>query len=153
AIGCGLVVQCVAGFSLPQALVPMLGLAAVIVVVDLVTLTDATAQLAAPLVVGLATVGYVLALPWRLRAIDGWAASCAVVVFVVYALPIVLSGEPTFAGYITLDDTSTWFALADRIMEHGQTVSGLAPSTYQQVLADDLGGGYPVGAFLTLGVG
>jgi hypothetical protein len=152
AIGCGLVAQCAAGFRLPQALVPPLGLAVVIVAVDFVTLTDATAQLAAPLVVGLAAAGYALSLPWRLRSIDGWAASCAVVVFVVYALPIVLSGEPTFAGYITLDDTSTWLALADRTMEHGQTLSGLAPSTYQQVLADDVGGGYPVGAFFALGV-
>jgi hypothetical protein len=153
ATGCGLAAQCVGGFRLPQALVPPLGLAVVIVATDLVTLSNATAQLAAPLVVGLAAAGYGLSLPWRLRSIDGWAASCAVVVFVVYALPIVLSGEPTFAGYITLDDTSTWLALTDRIMEHGQTLSGLAPSTYQQVLADDLGGGYPVGAFLALGVG
>jgi hypothetical protein len=152
AIGCGLAAQCASGFRLPQALVPPLGVAVVIVAVDVVTLTDATAQLAAPLVVALAVAGYALSLPWRLRSIDGWAASCAVVVFVVYALPIVLSGEPTFAGYITLDDTSTWLALADRVMEHGQTLSGLAPSTYQQVLADDLGGGYPVGAFLPLGV-
>ena len=61
--------------------------------------------------------------------------------------------ETTFAGYITLDDTSTWFALTDRVMDHGRTVSGLAPSTYQQVLADYLPGGYPIGAFMPLGLG
>ncbi len=38
-------------------------------------------------------------------------------------------------------------------MDHGRTLSGLAPSTYQQVLADYLRGGYPLGAFLPLGLG
>ena len=71
----------------------------------------------------------------------------------MYAAPIVLSGRPTFAGYITLDDTSTWLALTDRVMDHGRTLSGLAPSTYQQVLADYFGMGYPLGAFLPLGLG
>ena len=33
--------------------------------------------------------------------------------------PVIASGDPTFAGYIRLDDTSTWLALTDRVMEHG----------------------------------
>ena len=35
-----------------------------------------------------------------------------------------LSGEPTFAGFIKLDDTATWMALTDRIMEHGRDLVG-----------------------------
>ena len=38
-------------------------------------------------------------------------------------------------------------------MDHGRTLSGLAPSTYQQVLADYFGSGYPLGAFMPLGLG
>ncbi len=38
-------------------------------------------------------------------------------------------------------------------MAHGRTLSGLAPSTYQQVLTDYLGSGYPLGAFMPLGLG
>jgi hypothetical protein len=74
-------------------------------------------------------------------------------VLAVYAAPIVLSGQATFAGFIKLDDTATWMAITDRIMDHGRSLSGLAPSTYEATLAFNLGQGYPVGAFLPLGVG
>ena len=50
--------------------------------------------------------------------------------FAVFAAPVVLSGEPTVAGFIKLDDTATWLAFTDRIMEHGRDLDGLAPSTY-----------------------
>ncbi len=71
----------------------------------------------------------------------------------MFAAPIVLSGSATFAGYITLDDTATWLALSDNAMVHGRDLSQLAPSTYQTVLHDYLSGGYPLGAFLPLGIG
>ena len=134
-LGCGLLVERAAGLTLPGALLLPLGLALVIVEADLVTMTSATAQLATPLAVALAVAGYGLA-GRRGRRVDGWALGCGVGVFAVYAAPIVLSGRATFAGYITLDDTSTWLALTDRAMEHGRSVAGLAPSTYQQVLTD-----------------
>ena len=46
-----------------------------------------------------------------------------------FAAPIVLSGDATFAGYIKLDDTATWLAMTDRLMEHGRNLSGLADSS------------------------
>src|SRR5262245_41311291 len=115
-------------------------------------MTGATAQLATPIAIALAITGFGLA-AGRLRRPGVWAMACAVGTFAVYAAPIVLSGQATFAGYITLDDTSTWLALTDRVMDHGRTLSGLAPSTYQQVLADYLNSGYPLGAFMPLGLG
>ena len=33
-------------------------------------------------------------------------------------------GEATFAGYIRLDDTATWMALTDRVMDHGRSLGG-----------------------------
>ena len=115
-------------------------------------MTSATAQFAAPLAVALAVAGY--GLGWRRgRSPDRWAVACTTGVFAAYAAPVVLSGKATFAGYITLDDTSTWLTLTDRAMEHGRTLSGLAPSTYQQVLTDYFNSGYPLGAFMPLGVG
>jgi hypothetical protein len=150
--GCGLLVERAAGLTLPGALLAPLGLALVIVEADLVTMTSATAQLAAPLAVALAAAGY--GLGWRRgRSPDGWAVACTTGVFAVYAAPVVLSGRATFAGYITLDDTSTWLALGDRAMAHGRTLAGLAPSTYQQVLTDYFNSGYPLGAFLPMGIG
>src|SRR4029077_15576650 len=150
-LGCGLLVERAAGLTLPGALLLPLGLALVIVEADLVTMTSATAGLATPLAVALALTGYVLARR-RARKVDGWALGCGVGVFAFYAAPVVLSGRATFAGYITLDDTSTWLALTDRAMGHGRTLGGLAPSTYQQVLTDYLTSGYPLGAFMPLGV-
>ena len=46
-----------------------------------------------------------------------------------------LSGRATFAGYIKLDDTATYLAMTDRVMEHGRSLAGLAPSTYEATLA------------------
>ena len=85
--------------------------------------------------------------------IDPWAVLAPLLAYAVYAAPVVLSGDPTFTGYIKLDDTATWFALTDRVMEHGRSLDGLAPSTYEATLAFNLADGYPIGAFLPLGVG
>src|SRR5262245_16335435 len=69
-----------------------------------------------------------------------------------YPVPIVPAGQATFAGYIRLDDTATWMALTDRVMEHGRSLGGLEPSTYEATLSFNLGDGYPIGVFLPLGV-
>ena len=116
-------------------------------------MSSATARLATPLVVGLSLCGYGLSLPWRDRRLDRWALACALAVLAVYAVPVVLSGSATFAGYITLDDTATWLALTDHVMEHGRSLAGLAPSTYQQVLTDYLTTGYPTRRLHSPGIG
>src|SRR5215472_12422303 len=146
-VGGGLLVAEASGLKLPRALVPPLGLALLIAEADLVTMRGATAQLATPLAVALAIAGY--GLGWRrlLRA-RIWASICAVATFAFYAAPIVLSGQATFAGYITLDDAATYLAVTDRVMNHGRTLSGLAPSTYQQVLTDIFTSGYPLGSLM-----
>ena len=152
-IGCGLLVEAAAGFRLPGALVPPVGLALVVVASDLTTMYDWTAELTTPVVVVLAVAGYGLSFPWRGRAIDTWACVAALAVFGVYALPILATGTATFAGYLTLDDTATWLGLADHALEYGRSFSTLEPSTYQQVVADYLTAGYPLGAFTILGIG
>lgn len=152
-LGCGLLVEHASGLRIPGVLLIPLGLAVIIVAADLVTAISATAQFAVSIVVALSVAGIGLSYPWRGRRPDGWALATGVAVFAVYAAPIVLSGNATFAGYITLDDTNTWLALADRALEHGRSLSGLAPSTYQVVLSDYFSSGYPLGAFLPLGIG
>ena len=119
-----------------------LGFVVVILAGEIATLTGATAELAAPFAAGLAIAGLLLG-PFRWRRPDVWALGTAVAVFAVFAAPVVLSGEATFAGYIKLDDAATYFAMTDRVMEHARDLVGLAPSTYEATLATTLALGYP----------
>jgi hypothetical protein len=128
------------------------GLTVVIVAAEFATLADATAELAGPLVIALTVAGLLLRPPWRDRP-EPWALAAAAGVFAVFAAPVVLSGRATFAGYIKLDDTATYFAMTDRVMEHGRSLAGLAPSTYEATLATTLAIGYPTGSLMPLGIG
>jgi hypothetical protein len=129
-----------------------IGFVVVILAGEFATLSGATAQFAAPLAAGLAIAGLLLG-PIRWSRPDLWALGTAVAVFAVFAAPVVLSGEATFAGYIKLDDTATYFAMADRVMEHARDLAGLEPSTYEATLATTLAIGYPTGVLMPIGIG
>ena len=78
-------------------------------------------------------------------------------VFYLHGLPILMSGTPTFAGWIKLDDGSTWLAIADQMLSAGRDTSNVTPSSYEainQILLNPTGGGvpYPTGAFVNLGI-
>src|SRR3954452_1177927 len=98
-IGCGLLVERAAG-PLPGALLAPVGLAALIVVASLATTNGVNATAGVWLVVACAVAGFAAG-RWRRRA-DWWAVGAAVAVFAVFAALVVLSGQATFAGYITL---------------------------------------------------
>ena len=98
----------------------------VLVAGHIATASDATAPAAVPVVVALAIAGFALAFPLR-RGIDWWAVAVGCAVFAVFAAPVVLSGDATFTGYIKLDDTATWLAITDRVMEHGRDLERPAP--------------------------
>jgi hypothetical protein len=152
ALGCGLLVERISGIDIAGALLPATGIGLIIVVAQFFTLDGGLAELTTPVTVALAVIGFGLSLPALQRGIAWWAVGAAIAVFAIYAAPIVLSGQATFAGYVKLDDTSTWMTLTDRVMEHGRSLSGLPLSTYEATLAFNLGSGYPVGVFLPLGV-
>ena len=153
AVGCALLLEQMSRQTLPTILLPSAGFAVVLVAGHIATAWDATAEFAVPAVLALAAAGYALSLPLRGHSIDDWGIAAVVAVYGLFAAPIVLSGESTFAGYIRLDDTATWLAMTDRLMEHGRDLSGLAPSSYEATLDVNLSGGYPVGAFPPLGIG
>ena len=143
-LGCGLLLQRAAGLRLPSELLLPLGFAAIVVVSLGTTSNATTARLTTPMVVALAVAGLALALPWRPDWDGIWAAVPAIAAYAAFGAPIFLSGSATIAGYIKLDDTATWLALTDRLLEHGRNVAGLAPSSYEATLAVNLPGGYPV---------
>jgi hypothetical protein len=152
-LGCGLLLEAASAVRLPTYLLPGAGLAVMVVAVSFTTMTDATAELSIPLVVTLAVAGFLISPPWKRRKLDRWAVASAVAVFAAFAAPVVTSGAVGFAGYIKLDDTATWLAITDYVMEHGRNLHGVAPSSYEATLAFNLPSGYPIGAFLPLGVG
>ena len=62
---------------------------------------------------------------------------------------MVLSGEPTWAGYIKLDDTGTWMGLADHSFEFGPQTN-FPPSTWEAMVQINAGNGYPIGSFVPM---
>jgi hypothetical protein len=153
ALGCGLLLEQVSGGRLAGPLVAPAGVAVMIVVAGFTTFSAATAFLTVPTVVALAVAGH--AFRFRRPNLRGAALPivAAGLVFCAYAAPVVMSGRATFAGYIKLDDTATFLALTDRVLEHGHSLAGLAPSSYEATLSINLAHGYPVGALLPFGIG
>jgi hypothetical protein len=151
-LGCGGLLEGLSGERLPGPLMLPAGLTVLILVAQFTTLSAITAKASGAVVAGLAAVGLIVSRPWQ-RPIDPWALAAAAAVFAVFAAPVVLSGEATFAGYIKLDDTATYFAMTDRVMEHGRSLAGLAPSTYEETLRTTLALGYPTGSLMPLGIG
>jgi hypothetical protein len=152
ATGAGLLLDRIAGRRVPGALIPALGMAVIIVGCHFLTLAEWTAGLIVPLAVFLALLGGLLGARRLVTQLDPWAVAVGLGTFAAFAAPIVLSGEATFAGYIKLDDTATWLALTDRLMDAGRSLDGLNPSTYEATLDFNLGDGYPIGVFIPLGV-
>jgi hypothetical protein len=152
ALGCGLLLERAARIRLDGVLLLPAGMAMIVVIAQIAAISDLTADLATPVLAACAVAGLAIARPWRDRDIDLWAVASAAGVFAAFAAPVALAGEPTFAGYIKLDDTATWFTLTDRVMDHGRNLDGLAASSYEATLAFNLGDGYPIGVFLPLGV-
>jgi hypothetical protein len=124
-----------------------------VVLTSFASLSAGTARLALPAVLAVAAAGLAVSLPPTPPGRElGWAAAAALGTFAAFAAPVVLSGEATFAGYVKLDDTATFLALVDRALEHGRSLEGLAPSSYEAALAFNLHF-YPLGSLLPLGVG
>jgi hypothetical protein len=151
--GCGLLLERVSGQRLPGVLVLPAGLAVIVVVGLFAVSSDSTAELATPAVVVLAAAGFALSPPWKRERLDPWALGCAVAVFAVYAAPVALSGQPTFASYLPMVDAGSWFGLTDHVMDHGRNMSSVPPSDYRNLLETYLPDGYPLGSFIPLGVG
>jgi hypothetical protein len=136
---------------MPGVLLVPTGLAAVIVIGAIITSWSATAPAAVWVVGILAVIGLVR--HGRSRRIDPWGVGAAVAVLLAYGAPVLLSGQATIAGFIKLDDTSTWLGFMDQVMSHGREVANLPKSTYALLLQTNIGTGYPLGSFIPLGVG
>lgn len=151
-LGWGLLAERATARTLRGALLAPLGLAAIVVVSQLLTASGTTAELAAPAVALGGAGGLWLGRP-RLRAsrIDPWLAIAALGVFLVYAAPVVLSGSATFAGYGQLGDIADHFVIADSMLETGGTTGDPTASAYEMAVQAYPAQGYPTGMHTALG--
>lgn len=146
-VGLSLLIERLADFEVPWTARPALGLATAIVIAQFGTGSDATAELTLPAILILAAFGLVAGARSLGGRPGGIEIGVGAVVFALFAAPFVL-GEPSWAGYIKLDDTATWMGLTDHAFEYGRGVGELPPSTYSSMVDAYLGGGYPIGAFV-----
>ena len=152
-LGLGLLVARAAGWDLPGALLLPVGCAALVVFARIVTSHETTAKLALPALVVLAVAGFALGRA-RLLALrpDPWLTAAALAVFLAFGAPVIASGQPTFAGYLALPDTSHQLALAQVLADHGPDWQALEPGSLRSSMGSYITSRYPVGAQAALGI-
>jgi hypothetical protein len=131
-LGLGLLVARLAAWQLPGLLLLPVGCATLLAFARLVTANATSARLALPLLVLLALAGLALGRD-RLRRLrpDPLLALAALGVFAVFGAPVIMSGNPTFAGYLALPDTSHQLAIAHLLAHHGPDAAVLQPGSFQ----------------------
>lgn len=151
-VGCGLIVERIAGWQMWGGLLPTTGLVLVIVVATLSTAHSTTAPWTTPLVLLLAVAGYASSRR-RLASFrpEPWPLAISLALFSVYAAPVVLSGSAGFAGYFVDNDAAFHFALIDQLLARGHDVSGLPTSVYSYIVNNYLSTSYPIGADVAVG--
>lgn len=151
-VGLSLLAERVSGFEVPWSVRPALGLAVAITVAQIGVSFELTAKLIAPLIVAVGIASLARA------AFDGVlcrsrpplpALVAALGVFLVFAAPVLVYGEPTWTGFIKLDDSATWMALANHAFTNGPTIA-LEPSTYEALIQINAGNGYPIGSLVPM---
>jgi hypothetical protein len=144
--GLGLLAERATGARIPNGLLAPLGFCVA------TSLLLAAFELGAGLAVavGLLVAGTIAGLALarselRARLNPGWPGVAALAVYVLYAAPVLLTGNWTWSGYNFLNDTSVQFLLIDHLKSSGLDAASLPPTTGGQVTRAYLDTGYPLG--------
>ncbi len=151
ALGLSLAVERATGQELGSLRVPV-GLCCAVCLSLGVLWLGAPGWLAVAAVVLSALAGLVLG--WRALRLDppGWLALGWLAAYVLHLAPVLLSGQPTWAGYNFVNDTATQLVLADHVVANGLAAPDVVrTSTTTEVVRAYLTSGYPVGAHALLG--
>jgi hypothetical protein len=152
-LGLGLLLARVSGWAMPGILLLPAGCAALLAYARVVTANATAAKLALPVLLVLAVAGLVLS-RGRLRTLrpDPLLVLAAVGLFCAFGAPVLMSGTPTFAGYLALPDTSHQLSLAWLLAHHGPDASMLEPSSIQSSMTSYIASRYPIGSQAALGI-
>lgn len=152
-LGHGLLVDRAAGRVVRPVLLVPVGAALLVCVTQLTTIASWSAPATVPVVVVVTLVGFVIG-RGRLRELAEarWAALAALGAFVLTGLPVIATGEPTFAGYTVLADTVVHLTGAVQLLETARDFSGLGTSDYRSLLQEYyVDAAYPSGGATVLG--
>jgi len=152
-LGLGLLLERLTDWRMPGALLLPAGFAALVALARLITEFSALADLALPAIGLLAIAGLALNVQ-RLRGLrpDPWCVLAVAGVVAVFAAPVVLSGEPTFASYLALPDTGHQLSLSYLYADRGPDWMSLAPGSTRETMLKYVVTAYPVAGQATLGV-
>ncbi len=147
AVGIGLLVERLARWPLPSALLAPVGGATAIALVTVIYRLHGTAPVAAVAVAATAAAGLLLARrDLRARLRPGWAGAAALLAYAIFVGPSLLTGHWTWAGYNFVNDTSVNMVYIDLLAQHGYTAPGPPFSTTTIMQASGVGQRYPMGS-------
>jgi hypothetical protein len=155
-LGGGLLLARVAGDALPSVLVLPTGFALLVVVASLATYADATAELAAPLLVVVAVAGFVVG-RHRLRGLRGrardalWPAVAGLLPAAAIAAPVVLTGRAGFTGYGRIVDGAFQLDYSQWLQRAGQSPTHASDSSFLLIAQKFVDILYPAGTQAALG--
>ncbi|HEY3292055.1 MAG TPA: hypothetical protein VGJ85_00270 [Candidatus Nanopelagicaceae bacterium] len=158
--GFGLVFTLIARRPAHFTITTVIGFLLMAVLGSLTTISTATAPYTA-IAFGLISLGgLVVSAIWfrsHLR-FDGLPTVAGIFTYIAFGLPTFAYGHPSWAGWIKLDDDSSFLAVTDRLMNVGRTVPFPVSSTFDRLIqtffASEANGhfSYPVGTFIPFGV-
>ena len=153
--GAGLLLDRASGSILPAALIPLVGMAALIGITQLSTWIAWLAAASPGIVAVVAVAGFVAG---RIRAARLLAAlraggsaaiqvSIAVLAYLIAIAPVLAGGRPSFSSYMILTDSSIHMVGADYLITHGFSFAHLdLRNSYGQLVNSYFPTGYPTGA-------
>lgn len=152
-LGLSLLIERLTAWRAPGALMLPIGFVALLALGRAITSYESAARLALPAIGVLALLGLALGRA-RLRPLrpDPWLLVAIAGVFALLAAPIVLSGEPSFAGYLALPDSSHQIALADQFAHRGPDWMSLPEGANKATMIKYVTSSYPVSGQAALGI-
>ncbi len=162
--GLGLLLSLAFRRRLTFALAVPLGFLLIVILGSFFTMHASTVPYTAISIGILAILGFLVSAIWfRSYFLFDWPSGLAgICVYFLSGLPVMAYGHPSWAGWVQLDDTASWFAITNRLMTVGQSGINVINSTYERLIQLIFGTttgsiapdnfSYPLGSFVPFGV-